>query len=442
MGHATILGALAVVAFATAGCVVHPDGEREERDRASAAGVAYARPFAERELPELPPDAPLATFVARAEAANGGLEAAWQRWRAALERVPQDGSQPTTAMVGLQHTLDGGAALDRTVLSVLSDAMRNLLWPGRVAAQAEAALADARTVGAEFTATRLALQTAVAEAWLALAERDADLAIVERMLAQLDVQVPATRALLQAGRGRQGELLGVTTAVTRLRIERDRLADERPALVAALRALLGGVADAFAPRPELPALAPLREPEQALLAAAVTDGPALAVRRNTTAAAARRVDVARWLRVPEFSLAALVRGSVDQTLGLGVSLPWLRQPAIDAGIREAEAQAAAADALQRQAGEDLIAAVQRERALLLAIERQHRALAEDLLPLLAQTAAAERAAWSAGRADLAAWTSAELARLEVERSLVGLRAAHALGRARLQELVGPTTFAP
>ena len=134
MGHATILGALAVVAFATAGCVVHPDGEREERDRASAAGVAYARPFAERELPELPPDAPLATFVARAEAANGGLEAAWQRWRAALERVPQDGSQPTTAMVGLQHTLDGGAALDRTVLSVLSDAMRNVLWPGRVAA--------------------------------------------------------------------------------------------------------------------------------------------------------------------------------------------------------------------------------------------------------------------------------------------------------------------
>lgn len=430
------------VALLLAACVIHPEGERAERDRAATLGGAYGKPFADREPPALAADAPLATFLAHAEAANGGLEAAWYRWAAALERVPQDGSQPTTAMVGLQHTLDGGAALDRSVLSVMSDAMRNLLWPGRVAAQADAALQAARSAGAAFTAARWALQTAVTDAWLAIAARDADLAILARMREQLTVQLPSTRARLQAGAGSQSELLGVTTALARLRAEQERLAAERPALVATLGAVVGGAPELLDVRAELPALTALRTSERELVAVAIEHAPDLERRRRDVEAARARADVARWMQVPEFSLSAMVRGSMDQTLGLGVSLPWLRQPAIDAGIREAEAAAAEAMALQRQGAEDTVAGVRREHALLDAIEREHRVLGEDVLPLVRQSAAAQRAAWVAGDADLAAWTEAELAALEVERSLVALRRAHALGRARLAEVLGLVEFAP
>lgn len=43
-----------------------------------------------------------------------------------------DSTQPTTAMLGIEHSLDGGSALDRTGISLVSDAMNNLFWPGRL----------------------------------------------------------------------------------------------------------------------------------------------------------------------------------------------------------------------------------------------------------------------------------------------------------------------
>ena len=53
-----------VLALALAGCVMRPEGEQAERDRVAAAGVAFHKPFADRELPELAQGATLSTFLA------------------------------------------------------------------------------------------------------------------------------------------------------------------------------------------------------------------------------------------------------------------------------------------------------------------------------------------------------------------------------------------
>jgi tRNA A37 threonylcarbamoyltransferase TsaD len=98
---------------------MHIEGEQQERDLASKLGTAYASPFADRALPSLQPDASLAQWLAHAEAKNGALEAAFREWTAAIEDVPQMATQDTTAMLGVEHTLDGGAALDRTGLQRL-----------------------------------------------------------------------------------------------------------------------------------------------------------------------------------------------------------------------------------------------------------------------------------------------------------------------------------
>ncbi len=417
-------------------CVVRPEGEPAERDRALAAGTHYAKPFAEREVEALGPEAPLHAFLAHAERQNGALEAAWFRWLAALEQVPQASTQPTTAMLGVEHTLDGGAALDRTALLLMSDAMRNLLWPGRLAAQGEAALAEARVAGARFVQERLRLQTAVVTAYQALALRDHEIAVMERIAAVLSVQVPSVAARVQAGQGMQMELLQAQVALDRVRADLQRMQAERPGLLAALRALCGAGPELLDVRAVLAELAPLRLAETALVESALRDNPELAMRREEVAARLAAVTAAEWERVPEFSLRGAVMGSVNQTLGVAMSLPWLRSTAIDAAVRQAEASVRGAEALRRQAGNDAVAMVLGEAALLQGLEAEHAVLVASVLPRLRQMAEVGKANWAAGGGTFGDWASALVMELEVERAVLGLRRDHAVGRARLAEALG------
>jgi outer membrane protein TolC len=417
-------------------CVVRPDGEQAERDRAAAAGAAFVKPFADRELPSLAADASLATFLAHAEIANGGLEAAFHRWVAALERVPQASTQPTTAMVGLEHTLDGGAALDRTALFVMTDAMRNLLWPGRLLAQGEAALAAARAAGAAFVRERLRLQTQVSDAYYGVALRDEELALLDRLERLLTVQVPSVAARVRAGSAMQVELLAAEVALDRVRAERVKLASERPALVAALRAVVGAGPDAVVAKPVLPPLARLRPVERDVIESVLANNAEVEMQRREHAATMAEVTMAEWERVPEFSLSATVMGTMNQTLGAALTLPWLRGTAIEGAVREAEARVRAADALRRQAGIDATAMAVRELAMLAAVEEEHAVLADSLLPRLRQMGDVARAAWTAGGGKLTEWVAATAMALEAETTLARLRREHSMARARLQELLG------
>ncbi len=425
---------LALLLFSS--CVVRPDGEQAERDRATAAGAAFAKPFADRELPSLATDSSLATFLAHAEIANGGLEAAFHRWVAALEQVPQASTQPTTAMVGLEHVLDGGAALDRTALLVMNNPMAMILWPGRLEAQGEAALADARVAGAAFVRERLRLQTQVSDAYYALALRDEELALLERLERLFAVQVSSVAARVRAGSAMQADLLAAEAARDRVRAERAKLAGVRPALAAALRAIVGASVDAELAKPVLPPLSRLRPVERDVVESVLANNAEVEMLRREHAAGRAEVTMAEWERVPEFSLSATLMGTMSQTLGAALTLPWLRGTAIEGAVREAEARVRAADALRRQAGTDATAMAVRELAMLAAVEAEHAVVADSLLPRLRQMAEVARAAWTAGGGNLTEWASAAAMALEAETTVAQLRREHSLARARLQELLG------
>ena len=424
-----------VLALALAGCVMRPEGEQAERDRVAAAGVAFHKPFADRGLPDLS-QGTLSTFLAHAEQANGALEAAFHAWEAALEKVPQASTQATTAMVGLEHTLDGGSALDRTALLLMNNTMAMILWPGRLEAQGEAALADARVAGTAFVRERLRLQTQVSDAYYALALRDEELALLDRLERLLAVQVPSVAARVRAGSAMQAELLAAEVARDRVRAERAKLAGERPALEAALRALVGVGGDANVPKPVLPPLTSLQPVERDVIESVLANNAEVEMQRLEHAAAMAEVTMAEWERVPEFSLSATVMGTMSQTLGAAMTLPWLRGTAIEGAVRETEARGRAADALRRQAGFDATAMAVRELAMLAAVEAEHAVLAESLLPRLRQMGDVARAAWTAGGGRLPEWVAATAMALETETALARLRREHSLARARLQELLG------
>lgn len=425
-----------VLALLLAGCVVRPDGEQAERDRAQRIGVVWQQAYEERERPDLWPDAPLDVLLAHAEVGNGDLEAAFFRWLAALEKVPQASTQPTTAMVGLEHRLDGGAALDRTGLMLMSDAMNNILWPGRLAAAGEAALAEARVAAAAFDRARLSLQTRVTERYLELALRDVEIAIAERLRAVLAVNVPSVTARVRAGAAPQTALLQAQVALDRVEAELGRLRSSRPGLLAALRAVVGAGPEFTELRAVLPEVAPLRQSEQAVVAAALAGNAELAMASAEVEARGRELAVAEWERVPGFSLRGVLMGDGVATLAGAFTLPWLRGTAIEGMVREAEAGLQAAEALRRQAGSDAVAMVLGDFAMLRAVEQEAAVLEGRLLPRLRQMADVARAAWAAGGGEFAAWADALAMGLDVEVMVARLRKEHGVARARLAEGVG------
>lgn len=424
-----------------AGCAVHIDGEQSERERAAAAGVGYQQAFADRELPALRRDSALTDYLAHAERANGALEASWQRWQAALEQVPQARMQSATAMLGVSQQLDGGSALERTTFQLMNDAMNNLLWPGKLTARGEAALARARVAGAEFFEQRLQLQTEVTERYLMLAERDEDLRLLQRLRTVLTVAVPSVEARVRAGASGQPALLQAQIGIDRVDAELVQLQTERPALVAALRAAVGAGPDFVDASPALPELQPLRQSEQDSIGAALLHNPGLQRRAREAEAALATLRSTEWQRVPDFTLNAMVMGTGIWTLGGAVSLPFLRDGAIDAAVAEAEALLRAAEAMRRQTGSEAVAQTIAGLAGLRAIEQQSAVLRQRLLPRLDQVADLLRAAWTAGTGDFAACSEAMAMAVEVERVLVRIRAAHGLARARLQAALGNALLA-
>ncbi|MCC6783015.1 MAG: TolC family protein [Planctomycetes bacterium] len=419
-----------------AACAVSPAGEQEARDAAEAAGAAYATPFESRPLPAPGAGTTLAELLALAASRHGELEARWQEWRAALEEITQAGMQPTTAMLGVEHELDGGAALDRTALTLMSDAMDNLVWPGRLESKAAAALARAKVAARAFDAERLALQRRVAEAWHALAQGDAELALLERLRALLAIAVPSIDARVLGGAATQDEALRARAALERLDAERARLRETRPARLAALAALLATDTPLAALQPQLAELAPLRGEELALFAGLPAGNPALALRDEELAAAAAEIEARTWDRVPQFALGAMLRGDGVASLSGALTLPFLRGGAIEAAVRQAEAEHAAALVRRRQAGFDELAGLHAELAGLRALEAEYAILARDLLPSLRRLAELARTRWSAGMGPFTDAASAAADVIDVERALARLRAEHAAGRARLAERIG------
>lgn len=423
--------------FALASCAMHIEGEQQERDLANKLGTAYASPFAERALPPLQPDASLAQWLAHAEAKNGALEAAFREWTAAIEDVPQMATQDTTAMLGVEHTLDGGAALDRTGLMLMTDTMANWAFPGRMRDRALTSLMRAKAAGLEFVEARLRLQADVADRYVALALLDRQRELQSKLVTTLRVARDSANARFSAGAATQRELLAAESESRRATAELARLDAERPMRVAALRAIANVSAEDCADaRPQLPAFAPLRDEEAAEIERTLTHNASTLASKARHDAALQAITEAEWERIPQFSLRTLLMGDGSAMIQPAFTLPFLRSHAIDARLRQAEAEAGAALALLRQAEADATAEAIAQRQAIAAATAQHAILASEVAPLLAQSATIARSEWSVGGGMLADWIEAESAQIALDVELAQLCAEAAIARAHLQHALG------
>ena len=156
-----------LVVLLIAACVAHPEGERDERARALEAGREFD---AHLDPPPLPENPRLEDYLRVAFLANAELRTRYWEWRAALERIPQEGSPPNAALSFAYLFSDENlSAWDRTTLGLTSDPMTNVPFPGKLALAARRALEEARAAGQRFEAAKFGLQARVLSLYYDLA---------------------------------------------------------------------------------------------------------------------------------------------------------------------------------------------------------------------------------------------------------------------------------
>lgn len=405
------------------GCALRPPGEEEERARAGESGTPYALPPEQRALAELGPEASWEDHLRYAFLNNAELERSFYEWRAALERIPQAASVPTTAAVSYSQMFDGGgmSAWDRSTLMLQTDPMANLPWPSKLRTAGRAALEEARAAGLRFDRARLELQEQVLRAWLELGLLGEELRIQEETVQLLDLLVTLAEARTRAGTAPQQDLVQMRIELDLVRNDLLTLRSQEPGRRAELNALLNRPADAPVTA-RLPAPRHLPFPDDQVLAMTAERNPELLALAQEVRGRSEALELARLQVLPDFAFSASITGTISQLLGAMISLPSLRREAIQGGIAEAEADLRATAAMRRQLGHDLAARAVLELYALRNFDREVDLFSRAILPRSEQLIELAKAAYQSGQAGLAEVLLAQRTLLDVQLTLARLRA--------------------
>lgn len=399
---------------------------------------------------DLPHDATLDDLIAFAVRRNPELEAAFYRWRAALERVPQARALPDPqASFGL--VLDEVDA-DAQYMGERYSISQMFPWFGKLERRGDMALEAAHAEAQRFEAARLRLIEQVAGAWYEYAYLHRAAAVAaesQQLLARLE---SVTRARYRAGEVTQADVLRAQVELSRLEDQARSLADMLGPAAAELNAALGRPAHAplpAAPPPSRQTIEPLpRHSDEHWLVLARQANPELAAARHDAAEQRQAIALARKDYFPDVMLsieyardasarmAMMDGGGADMLVGMvSVNLPIWRQK-YDAAVREALARFGQATRRIESQQNDLDAGVKRALFAHRDAGRKLDLYGQTLLPRARQALATTEAAYRAGDAGFSDLIDAQRVLLEFE--LARERSAADLGQAaaRVRTLVG------
>lgn len=398
------------------------------------------------DAPTLSEGASADDFVRYALYHSPKVEAAYQRWVAAAERLPQVRSLPDPR-VNFGFFLDEvetrtGAQQARFGVS------QSFPWPGLLGDREDAAAMAARAVWRQFEAARLEVVERVVEALHELGYLDAAIGITTENLELLKSFEEVVRARYRVGSGSHPELVRVQVELGQLEDRLAQLRAMRPTYVADLNAALNRAAET--PVAEFAAL-PGR--------VASVDGPALAeiARRSNPALLALderieeqriRGEVARKEGLPEFMVGVdyivtneAINSSIAESgddpvlLSFGITVPIWRDK-YDAGVREALARRLAVSHERADEANRIAASIQRAWFAHTDADRRVRLFETTLIPKAEESLRASLAGFRTGETSFLDLLDTERTLLEFAIAAERARADRGQALARLNTLVG------
>jgi outer membrane protein TolC len=388
----------------------------------------------------------LEDYLGFAQSNNPGLRASFERWKAAVERIPQVTALPEPKLMWM-HFIDEiqtrtGPQENRYSISQVFP------WFGKLGLQGEAAAARAEAMWWEVEAKRLEVAREVKLAYFEYAYLAQAIRIGEENLSLLHSLDPLVQRRVQTGAG-QGDLLRLQVEIGRAENDLAALRGFRPALSARLRALLNAPSEELLPWPAPVEDLPGSTPRGDLRTSLVENNPRLQALRRQIEAGELQIERARLEGRPDFTLgfdyfdtegaATAVKpsdsGADPYGFSIGITLPiWRSKYA--AGAREAEALRSALEGDFVARRNELIAELELRGYELDDAARQVSLFRDTLIPRARQALALTQVAYVAGASSVLDLIDRQRELLSFEKSYWRSLSNHRQRLADLETLIG------
>jgi outer membrane protein TolC len=405
----------------------------------------YARPT-EQPPAELEPDATLEDCLLHAERQNPGLEAAFHRWKAAVERIPQVRSlpDPRLSYAYFLRSVETRVGPQEHTLTLT----QTFPWFGKLAAQGDAAVEVARAAEKRYEALRLRVFHAVIRAYAEHYYLARSIEITGENLELMTHWEEVARARFRAGTGTHA---AVVQAQVELGVLTDRLGtlrDRRGAVLAQLNSLLSRSADTALSAPDSLPDETSDATDEELLALLREASPELLALQFEVKRKRRELDLAGKAFYPDFTLGAgyvFTGDAINPELEDSGKDPLTAQVAINVPIwrgryaaaeREAEALLHAARREHEDRTLALEAGVKGVAFELRDAGRKVRLYRDTLIPKAEQSLQATSTAFEAGRLEFLNVIEAQRVLLEFQLAYQRALSDQLARLAKLEMLVG------
>lgn len=408
---------------------------------ASIAG----KPLAEA-VQEDPGLAELAGYLQEAALANRDLRASFNRWKAALERVPQAAGIPDPRFTYGYYIvpIETRTGPQRNRLSLA----QTFPWFGKLDLKASVAGREAAIYGAQLEAQRLALYSLIKDAYYEYAYLGRAVAVTRENIGLMQYLADVAQARYASGQGAYGDVLKPQVELDRLEDRLRSLEDLRRPLSAKLAAAMDKPVDVLLPWPRtLPEMV-TSCPDADLFSRLKEENPRLKILALTEQKEGLSGELAKKNWFPDLTLAldyiftdpARVPGMTNEgenpiIASVSLNLPIFYEK-YAAAVREADFRRQAA--IQDKAGLENQLSSSMELALY-KYRDAHRRLSlyrELLIPKAEQTLAVTLTGFQSGGAGALDLIDAEKTLIELELSFERALADQAQRLAEMEQLVG------
>ena len=443
MNRCIMAGISAIVALALlAGCASTEDGQGQLRFReagdealsATSGGAAAQSP------PELTETSTLGDYLAYAALRNPGLEAAFHRWKAALQRVPQEQSLDDpqfTYQYFVARMKEGDTPRQTFALS------QKFPWFGKLELRGGLAMEMANAEQQRFDAARLRLVRQVTEDYCELAYWSQAVEITRKNRDLMKYLQDVASLRYKAAAASHPEVIRAQVEVLKMENELQTLLDLRGTVVARLNASLGRPTEAPLPATALPSDGKLAVADAQVLAWLAESNPELKAIAFEMAGKQKAEDLARLAYFPDvmlgvgledmFSMPMNNRDPVMVTVSVNIPIWYDR-------LRAAEREAHAGYLSLAKDRENRLNTLGAEARMALYnvrdAERRIDLYRRSLIPRTDESFQSTEAAFRAGTAGLTDVLDTQRTLLDLRLALVRARTDRARRMAELQALVG------
>ena len=416
-----------------------------------------ARSASDAPQPEAPPQLPaepaLSDYLSRAALSNPGLAAAFNRWKAALEQIPQVRSLPDPKFTYAYYIreVETRVGPQRNSLQIA----QTFPWFGKLALRGGAAWQAAEAERQNYEARKLAVFREVKDAYYEYYYLGRAIAVATENVRLLRHLENVVRAKYRAGGAGHPDLIRLQVELGKLEDRLRSLKAMRSPVMAALAAATNLPADRELPWPAQIEPASLEADDAALTAWALESSPKLKARNAEIARRRAQIALARREYYPDVTFGLTWIDTADRVgtprpsdsgedpliAMVSVNLPiWWDK--ISAGVREAKFRHLAAVTQRADDANRLVAAVKGAAYHCRDAQAKLDLYQRVLIPKARESLKVTEAAFRSGKADFGDLIDAQRVLLEFQLTSERALADRAKRLAEVEMLVGRDLRAP